>query len=232
MLIPLSDKSPNRYGAFSSVTIALIGLCVLIYALEEALYFNDQTSFLSLIYFFGVVPKWIWAQQGLGAVTVFTVTFLHGDLFHLGGNMLFLWAFGRRVEDACGRWRFLCFYFLCSATATIAHVIISGNKEIPAVGASGAISGVMAAYLMLYPWGRIDTFVFLIIPFRVRIRAFWLLIYFLFVTNLGPAIRALTETQNYGVAYWAHLGGLIGGVTIFFFLRPEALYRYWRQDAV
>lgn len=232
MFIPLNDKAPNRYGAFSSVTMLLIALCVLVYALEEALYFNDRLSFLGMIYFLGVVPKWIWAQQGLGAVTAVTVTFLHGDLLHLAGNMLFLWAFGRRVEDACGRWRFLCFYFVCSATANLADIVVRGSDGIPAIGASGAVSGVMAAYLLLYPWGRIDTFVFLIIPFKLRIRAFWLLIYFLFVTNLGPAIQMILNGEDYRVGYWAHLGGLIGGVTIFFFLRPEALYRYWRQDAV
>jgi membrane associated rhomboid family serine protease len=232
MFIPLSDKEPNRYSGFSSVTLTLIGINVLIYAYESALYANNEDQFVLLIYLFGLVPKWLWSQEGGGALSIITSAFLHGSLFHLLGNMLFLWAFGRRVEDACGHWRFLCFYLLCAATAGVAHAIIHAPDEIPAIGASGAISGVMAAYLMLYPWGRISTFVFVIIPFRLSIRAFWLLIYFLLVSNLVPAIQVVLEQADFRVAYWAHLGGLIGGMSIFLFLRPEALYRYWRQDAV
>lgn len=232
MFIPLSDKEPNRYSHFSSITLGIIALNILVFAYESALLVNKPFDFLGLIFLFGVVPKWLWMQQGLGAVSVVTATFLHGDLFHLLGNMLFLWAFGRRVEDACGRWRFLCFYILCSATASIAHAIIHVSDEIPAIGASGAVSGVMTAYLLLFPWGRINTFVFIIIPLRLRIRAFWLLIYFLLVSNLIPAIQVISKDADYRVAYWAHLGGLLGGMTIFLFLRPEALYRYWRQDSV
>lgn len=232
MFIPLSDKEPNRYSNFSSVTMLLICANVLVYAYQSALYANERSSYRVFVYLLGTVPNLLWSQQGAGALTTVTSAFLHTGLLHLVGNMLFLWAFGRRVEDACGRWRFLCFYLLCAATADVAHAIIHAPDEIPAIGASGAISGVMAAYLMLYPWGRISTFVILIIPFRLSIRAFWLLIYFLFVSNLGPALQVVLSQADYQVAYWGHLGGLIGGMSIFLFLRPEALYRYWRQDAV
>lgn len=231
MFIPVSDQEPNRYSGLSTVTLVLIGLNILVYVYEEALWVNDRFDFIFLIYFFGVVPKWIWAQQGLGALSAITVAFLHGDIFHLLGNMLFLWAFGRRVEDACGRWRFLCFYLLCSVTATLAHVIINGQNDRPGIGASGAVSGIMAAYLLLYPWGRINT-IFFPIPIRFHVRAFWLLVYFLIISNVVPAFQALFNEADFQVAYWAHLGGLIGGTAVFLFLRPEALYRYWRQDSV
>ncbi|MCL4870737.1 MAG: rhomboid family intramembrane serine protease [Anaerolineae bacterium] len=231
MFIPLSDKEPNRYSGFSSVTLVLIGLNVLIYAYEEALAVSAPENLYFLFYFFGVVPKWIWAQQGLGAVSAITVAFLHGGMAHLLGNMLFLWAFGRRVEDACGRWRFLCFYLLCSVTATLAHVIIHSQGELPGIGASGAVSGVMAAYLILYPWGRINT-IFFPLPIRFSVRAFWLLIYFLIISNVIPALQVLFSQADFQVAYWAHLGGLIGGTSIFLFMRPEAIYRFWRQDSV
>lgn len=232
MFIPISDREPNRYSNQYSVTVFLVIINTVILLYEYWLAYTDDQAFLNFIYIFGRIPQWIWHQQGFGAITGVTSAFLHGGMLHLVSNMLFLWAFGRRVEDACGHWRFICFYLLCNVTAGLATTIIQPDLDYPSIGSSGSISGVMTAYLLLYPWGRINTLLYLPLPFRVRIRAFWLLIYYLLISNLIPALQVLLYDAEFRTGYWAHLGGFLGGITIFFFLRPEALYRYWRQDAV
>jgi membrane associated rhomboid family serine protease len=140
--------------------------------------------------------------------------------------MLFLWVFGRRVEDACGSFRFLLFYLLAGTTSDLITALVLPAHEIPGVGASGAIFGVMGAYLLIFPEGRIRTIWFLgLIPTWPRIRAFWFIFYYLAV-QIIPAMEIYLHGANYGIGYWAHLGGFVSCFTIFLFLRPEAFARY------
>ena len=155
-----------------------------------------------------------------------------GDLFHLLGNMLPLWVFGRRVEDACGHWRFLAFYLFAGTWANILYIVVLSDSPIPGIGASGAIFGLMGAYLLLYPGGRIRTLVFIsFVPLWPRIRAIWVVLYF-FGIQIIPAIEILMGRADYRVNYWAHLGGFFSAVFILLFVRPEAYSRYMSDVSV
>jgi len=146
--------------------------------------------------------------------------------------MLPLWVFGRRVEDACGPWRFLAFYLLAGTSANIFFTLVLSHSSIPGIGASGAIFGLMGAYLVLYPGGRIRTLVFLpFVPVWPRIRAIWIVLYFLGI-QIIPAIRILSGKGDYTTNHWAHLGGFFTAVFILLFLRPEAYARYFSDTPV
>jgi membrane associated rhomboid family serine protease len=170
-------------------------------------------------------------MQGGGAVSNLTAMFLHGGFLHLLGNMLALWVFGRRVEDACGSIRFVAFYLLAGTMANVLFILVQHNSDVPGVGASGAIFGLMGAYLLLYPGGRIRTLIIWIIPFWPRIRAIWIVLYFVSI-QIVPAIQILTGEAEYSVNHWAHLGGFFSAVFVLLFLRPEAYARYLSDTLV
>jgi membrane associated rhomboid family serine protease len=166
--------------------------------------------------------------------TPLTSMFLHGGWFHLLGNMWFLWVFGNNVEDAMGHVRFAVFYLLCGLLAAAAQVASGPSSPVPMVGASGAISGVMGAYLVLYPRVRVHTLIFLgIIFFRVTLPAWMMLVYWAFLQMLGslPAVAG-AETGG-GVAFMAHLGGFAAGVVLIrLFAKPEFVERHRRPAIV
>jgi membrane associated rhomboid family serine protease len=177
-------------------------------------FFSEDTSislFANWVYDnFAMVPDEI--IQGNNLHTLFTSLFLHADIFHIGGNMLYLYIFGDNIEDAFGHFRFLLFYFFCGLVADFAHilsVVSTAGLLIPTLGASGAISGVMGAYILLYPRARIETLVFAIIITVVSIPAvfflgFWFILQLLY-TWLGIGGN---------VAYWAHIGGFVAGMIL------------------
>jgi membrane associated rhomboid family serine protease len=146
-MFPISDIEKNRYTSLPFMTLAIILVNILVLVAVDG---NVGTY-----YVLGTTPSLVINQEGGGALTAVTHMFLHGGLFHLMSNMLALWVFGRRVEDVCGPWRFLTFYIVCGLMADIVAVITRMNSQIPGIGASGALYGVMAAYLMLFPKGRI-----------------------------------------------------------------------------
>jgi membrane associated rhomboid family serine protease len=177
-------------------------------------------------------PRLVFTMKGGGSLSSITSIFLHAGLLHLFGNMLALWVFGRRVEDACGPMRFLGFYLTAGVAADVISTIVQQSSSIPSIGASGAVFGVMGAYLLLYPAGRIRTLVFItFIPLWPRLRAFWVVFYFLGV-QLIPALEILFSKADYNVNYWAHLGGFVASILVFLFLRPEAYARYLSDVAV
>ena len=177
---------------------------------------------------FGLVP----AEFSL--VTLFTSMFLHGGFLHFGGNMLFLWIFGDNVEDRTGHGRFLVFYLLCGIAAALAQVFMNPSSELPMVGASGAIAGVMGAYFVLYPRSKIVTLVpiFFFIQLVEIPAIFFLGVWFLlqFVSGV-VSIPAVGEADAGGPAFWAHVAGFIaglGGVVVF--RRPERQKVEWWND--
>jgi len=228
-MFPLNDTEPNRYNGLPSMTLAIICLNVLVFVLEP---FMIKGSRMYLYILYGSSPYLILTQQGSGAISSITSTFLHADLWHLTSNMLALWVFARRVEDACGPWRFLCFYLTCGLCADILSTIVRANSAIPGIGASGAVFGLMGAYLLLFPGGRIRTLVILwIVPTFPKIPAFWVTLYFLAV-QVVPAINVVLHNEDYRINYWAHVGGFLGGLLVFCFLRPEAFARYMNDTPV
>jgi membrane associated rhomboid family serine protease len=144
--------------------------------------------------------------------------FLHGSLLHIGGNMLFLWVFGNNIEDRLGRFRFVIFYLLCGLVATYAQTLVAPSSGAPLIGASGAIAGVLGAYIVLYPRARVRTLVFLFLIFFLDLPAYVLLgIWFLMqlLQGVGPA------QSGGGVAYMAHVGGFIAGMLLLLIFRPR-----------
>jgi len=228
-MLPLNDTEPNRYSYFPIVTVLLILVNCFVYLLELTL---GRDDFWPFIMKYGVTPTLILGVEGGGALSNVTAMFLHGGLLHLLGNMLALWVFGRRVEDACGPWRFVSFYLFAGTIAHVFYILVQHDSPMPGIGASGAIFGLMGAYMLLYPGGRIRTLVFVsIVPTWPRIRAIWVVLYF-FVLQVIPAIRILSGAEDYSVNHWAHLGGFFTAIFILLFLRPEAYARYFSDTAV
>jgi rhomboid family protein len=209
-LIPLKDDNPTRTLPF--VTILLIGLNLAVFAYEVTL---PSSALQGLILNFGAVPSrfrlHVNDAPGFGAaawITLFTSMFLHGGFLHVGGNMLYLWIFGDNVEDSLGHFRFLAFYLLCGLAAGLFQIAASPASRIPLVGASGAIAGVLGAYLLLFPAARVRTLV--IFVFFVRIvpvpALFVLGIWFLMQILSAP------DSGRSGVAFFAHIGGFLTGM--------------------
>jgi len=217
-MIPLGDGQ-RRFG-FPFATLAVIVLNAIVFGYEMSL---DGDGLWQFVNTFGTVPFDITHRQGLGTLSVLTATFIHADLFHILGNMVFLWVFGRKVEDLTGSFNFLFFYLLCGILAGVASILSRPDSPIPGIGASGAVSGVMAAYMLFYLRQRVRTLIFIgPIPIVPRIPAGVLIGYWLLLQALYIELGFST-----GVDYWAHVGGFGAGLLlIFLFLRREiVLYR-------
>ncbi len=222
MFIPLADDNPLKVIPFQVVTVGLIILNIVVFLLT----FVDLDS--RMIADFAVVPDELFharmlsdADDGRNAVpmpeayTLITYMFFHADIWHLAGNMVFLWVFGDNVEDAVGHVKFLFFYLACGIGAALLHaVIMTGtiDADVPLIGASGAVGGVIAAYLMLHPRVLVWVLAFKVIPLRISaaiVLGAWVLtqVVMVMVPDVGP------------VAWWAHIGGMITGAVLIIFLR-------------
>ena len=213
-MIPLRDNIPSR--RFPIVNTALIALNVLIFLLESVVLASDPLH--EFTYAWGLVPAQFWRFGGLRSwITVFTSMFLHGGWWHLISNMLALYIFGDNVEDRVGHVLYLVFYLLSGVAAGGAHLVAYSRSTIPTVGASGAIAGVLGAYLVLYPRARVLTLV--PIFFFLRLVEIPALIYlgFWFISQLFNGLFALSAAdvfQSGGVAWWAHIGGFVFGLVV------------------
>ena len=146
-------------------------------------------------------------------LTMFTAMFIHGGFIHFAGNMLYLWVFGDNIEDRLGHLTYLAFYLICGVAATWAHVAIDTDSRVPVIGASGAIAGILGAYILLYPYNRINTLVIAFFITVIRVPALFLLGFWLLLQNVLPGLGSLGSTGG-GVAYWAHIGGFIAGILV------------------
>jgi len=203
-MIPISDQNPTRTTPY--VTYVLIALNVLAFLLERQLIGQHGESYV--ISGYGLVPTRISADPSGEAFTVFTSMFMHGGLGHLAGNLLFLWIFGDNVEDAVGHFRYIAFYLACGVCAALAQILTNIESPAPMVGASGAIAGVLGAYLVLYPRAPITVFVGF---FLISLPA-WVVVGFWFLLQLSGGWAALGLDTSSGVAFFAHIGGFLAGV--------------------
>ena len=195
-MLPLNDTEPNRYTSFPFMTVTLIIINVFMFIAQDLVMESGLESYLKLIHVYGSVPVLMLNEEGGGALSSITQMFMHGGLLHLGGNMLALWVFGRRVEDVTGPWRFLAFYLAVGLFADIISTVSRFNSDIPGIGASGAVYGVMAAYLIIFPKGRIRTLVFIsFIPLWPKLRAYWIILYFVLL-QIPLALRVLLLARN------------------------------------
>jgi len=213
-MIPLHDDNPTTLAPV--VTIALIAACVVAFLVQLGSGEGNQRLVFSL----GVIPATLLGHARLSpdlylvppVVTLFSSMFLHGGWLHLGGNMLYLWIFGNNVEDSMGHVRFLVFYLLCGLGAALAQALPAPTSTVPMIGASGAISGVLGAYLLLYPRAR----VLVVVPLGfftrlVRLPALWVLGFWFAMQLLS---EVLAPAGGAGVAFRAHLGGFLCGMAL------------------
>jgi membrane associated rhomboid family serine protease len=220
-MIPISDLNPTRRKPL--VNTILIVANVLAFLWEYSLVAGGAAW---VIPGYGVVPRRIVGDPLGEAFTVVTSMFMHGGWEHLGGNMLFLYIFGDNVEDAIGRGRYLFFYVICGLGAALAQVVIDPASPIPMVGASGAIAGVLGAYLVLYPRAPV-TVLNPIVPLWFVLGLFivfpaWLVVGEWFLWNLIRGVGSLGGESGGGVAFFAHIGGFVAGLLL---IRPAMLGR-------
>jgi membrane associated rhomboid family serine protease len=211
-MIPISDDNPVRLTPF--VTVAIIAVCCIVYAWEITLGANVDTVIGRIAFApaLAVTPHGVPLLTGVSFEAIVISMFLHGGLLHIGGNMLYLWIFGNNVEDAMGHVKYTLFYFACGIAAAFAMAWMDPTSRVPMIGASGAISGALAAYVLLYPRARINVIVPLgIIFWPFKIGATWV-VGFWFVLQLISA--ALTDPAQPGTAWWAHVGGFAAGLIL------------------
>ncbi len=221
-MIPIRDINPTR--RFPVVTVLLIVLNVLVFVFE--FFLPSEALRDSFVDTWGLVPYELARLHPFSVITVFTSMFLHAGLMHLGSNMLFLWIFGDNIEWAMGSLRFVCFYLLCGIGAALGQVLADPASTVPMIGASGAISGVLGAYLFLYPRAEVETLLLLGYFLRVvRLPALvvlgmWILL------QLSSGLLSLGVPATGGVAVFAHIGGFFTGLALIGLFRRR---RWWQQ---
>ncbi|HXF66300.1 MAG TPA: rhomboid family intramembrane serine protease [Burkholderiales bacterium] len=229
MLLPLHDENPLKRIRFGYCTVALIVACVLVFLYQMSLAPEEGARF---VFAYGAIPSVVFGSKALPAevaripaeLTLLTSMFLHGGLMHLVGNMLFLWVLGDNVEDALGHLRFVLFYLLSGVSAALAHALTEPGSTVPMIGASGAISGVIGAYLMLHPRAPIRTLVVRVVVVLPAYVVLGLWIGFQFVNAW------LAGAAGAGVAWWAHIGGFFAGAVLIVPMRQRGVPLFDRPD--
>jgi membrane associated rhomboid family serine protease len=270
--LPVSDTGNVRYSSIPVMTMFLILINSLVFMFFQAVDLYQGANLIEAgdiagidrIYNY-VETLWTYGYRGIflreglsiGAFSSFTSMFMHADFWHLLGNMIFLWTFGRRVEDACGSWRFLLFYLIAGMIANVgADILNPARVDIPGVGASGAVAGIMGAYLILFPGAMITSFwgigIVLRVPvvlvlkiagveqvsdakiwrWTIRLPAWMFLIYFLVRESL-PSFEVMSQGKDYGgVNNLAHVTGFLAALLIFLFVRKDLVTRYFSGRAI
>jgi membrane associated rhomboid family serine protease len=222
MFVPLHDQNPLRFIRFPWATRGIVTLNVLIFLLYQQ--GGAAVAEANSVMAFGLIPSTL---SGLHMrtpgifhapeyLTFVTSSFLHGDIWHLAGNMLFLWVFGDNVEDAVGHWRFILFYLLCAVGGGVAHVIVAAGSDNALIGASGSVAGVIAAYMILHP--RVKIWILLLFRIPMRLRTIWVLGFWILWQLYNFLFGAEGE-----VSWAAHLGGFLTGAVLILFMRRRGV---------
>lgn len=240
-MLPISDAG-RHHGAFPVVNLVLIGLNSLVFLYEIAvggfgfLFGGGGLQIFVFFLQFGFIPAELSSGRGfeflpVGAEavsiaspiptwgTMLTCMFIHGSLMHFIGNMLFLWVFGDNIEAAFGHVKYLLFYLVAGVLATLSHYAIDPSSQTPLVGASGAISGVMGAYLLLYPRNRIRTLIIYFLITVIELRAVWLLVIW-FALQAIQGLLSIGVSHEVSTAFFAHIGGFVVGAIVGLAVRP------------
>ena len=227
-MIPLKDNQPT--SSFPIITIVLIVVNVLVYILQQVSQITDVYTLVPAELLRGADVRLIPVRQVVDVfgqvhtqyqrvpavhpawITIFTSMFMHGGLMHIGGNMLYLWIFGNNIEDALGKIKFILFYFACGIAAAFLQIAVNPFSHTPMLGASGAIAGVLGAYLILYPGARVLSIVPIIVIGTIMEVPAWIVLGLWFVIQVAQGIFGWGEQS--GVAVFAHIGGFIAGVAL------------------
>ena len=235
-MFPIQDTIPSRN--FPLVNYCIIGVNLMVFLFELSLNENQLQEFF---YLFGMVPARYSHPEWAQIVYVnwdnywpfLTNMFLHGGWAHFIGNMWTLWIFGDNVEDRMGGIRYLVFYILCGLIATSTHYYLNIGSQVPALGASGAISGVMAAYMFMYPHSRI---IFLIpiffIPYFIELSAFVYIGFWFLIQLFSGTYEVIDKGSNSEIAFWAHIGGFVGGFLIYRLFLRKLYKRNYKDDYI
>ena len=223
-MFPISDDNPRQQTPV--VTWCIIGACILVFLWQVSL---GQKGGQQAVYQFGMIPARLFGsidlQPELAAVpawtTVLTSMFMHGGWLHLGLNMLFLWIFGDNVEESMGHARYLVFYIACGVAAALAQAFVNPASNIPMVGASGAISGVLGAYALLHPYATVRVLVILGLFVTIAHIPAAIMLGIWFLMQIGSAVVSAADKP--GVAFWAHIGGFVAGLALVPFLKRSGV---------
>jgi len=229
--IPLYDTNPLRFIRWPYVNWGIIAINVFVFVFIEGGGLNEQSS-RAAFYGFGFIPLTISDPTAINELahvpdwlTLVTYAFIHGDFWHLLGNMLFLFVFGDNVEDSFGHVRYAAFFILCAIGAGLVFYLSVPASESPLIGASGAIAGVVAAYLMLHPNAKIWVLILARLP--LRISALWVLAFWFLFQIYG----IVTAKEGEEIAYWAHVGGFVSGVVLVFVFKRRGVKLFDRGTA-
>ncbi len=211
LLVPLHDDNPTR--RFAVLTAICVAINAAIFLFQASL---DERAGEAFVLGYGMIPAVLGGTAELSEeiptldpwMTVVSSMFLHGSLMHMAGNMLYLWTFGNNVEDSMGRVRFALFYLACGFAAALSQALVDFESQIPMIGASGAVSGVLAAYLLLHPHASVYSFAF----FRLAWLPAYFVLGFWIVVQLANGL--LADADAGGVAWWAHIGGFAAGLVL------------------
>ena len=229
-MLPFRDYNSSR--SFPLLTLSLIALNTLVYFHMQSLALQGDHVLAHFEHRMTMVPAGVLGYATVNSLqpawlTIFTSMFLHAGFLHLAGNMLFLWIFGNNVEDIMGKMRYLVFYLLCGVIAAAAQIAANPHSVIPVLGASGAISGVLGAYLVRFPRAQVDTCIFIFIYFTVvRLPAIVVLGLWFLMQLLMGATSLLGNPNQGGVAFWAHIGGFVAGMILVNLFAFPARERY------
>jgi membrane associated rhomboid family serine protease len=219
-MIPLRSSEPHYSRPTATLAIIAANVAVFLYELSLGMSSNSLNRF---IMHYGVVP------DELHYSSILTSMFIHGGFLHIAGNMWFLWVFGRGVEDLLGHTKYLFLYFVCGFAAAFLYILVNSNSTAPTIGASGAIAGVMGAYLIKFPRAHIVTLVFIIVFITtVDIPAAFLLLYWFAIQFFSGVGSVGYSTSDGGVAWFAHVGGFIAGMLLVMVMPTQQRVRPWR----
>lgn len=230
-MIPIRDDQPRFSKPY--ITYTLVALNVVVFLFELSIGAQSHRALNAFIYEFGVVPEHFtealnghFPLSNLGLfIPILTSMFLHASWLHILGNMWVLWIFGDNIEDYLGHFQYLIFYLVCGFAASITHIFLNFGSNVPSVGASGAIAGVMGAYFLLYPKARVLTLVPFLVFFTVWLPA-WVVLGYWFLTQFvsGATTIAFSSQTGGGIAFWAHVGGFVAGI-VMIKLFPQRAHR-------
>jgi len=214
-LLPLADHNPRRTTPVVNIILIVVNVLMFFWELQLQASRVLEPALMNVAF----VPVRFWNAPGSllpNVITMFVSMFLHGGWLHLGGNMLYLWTFGDNIEDRLGHGKYLFFYLSCGLLATLAHAVMNPGSDVPSIGASGAIAGVLGAYIVLFPKQRVTTLIPIFIFITVReipavfLLGFWIVMQLFF----GAASMGGDLQRSGGVAYFAHIGGFVAGMIL------------------